>query len=98
MKKRTFYAITASVILSTAIISCGSETTDAPAEEATTETATEEVAEEITEEPTASISGEELFASKGCVACHQPDAKTVGPSVKEIGEAYVDNAEGLNAF
>jgi cytochrome c len=28
--------------------------------------------------------GEELFKSKGCVTCHAPDVKKVGPSLKDI--------------
>jgi cytochrome c len=28
--------------------------------------------------------GEELFASKGCTTCHAPDAKKMGPSLKDL--------------
>lgn len=28
--------------------------------------------------------GEELFKSKGCGTCHAPDAKKMGPSLKDI--------------
>jgi cytochrome c len=30
----------------------------------------------------------ELAAKNNCVACHQPDAKLVGPSLKEIANKY----------
>lgn len=42
--------------------------------------------------------GKELYTTNGCVACHQLDVKTVGPSVKEVATAYADNREGLTAF
>ncbi|KAB2858786.1 MAG: c-type cytochrome, partial [Flavobacteriales bacterium] len=41
--------------------------------------------------------GAEFFQTSGCVACHQLDAKTVGPSIKEIATAYAD-AAALTAF
>lgn len=50
------------------------------------------------QETSGSVSGEEIFTSKGCVACHQADTKTVGPSLKDIAAAYNGNAEGLTAF
>ncbi|MGB0882727.1 MAG: c-type cytochrome, partial [Vicingaceae bacterium] len=58
----------------------------------------EEVVEEVAEEATGSVDGSELFTSSGCVACHQAEVKTVGPSIKEIKEAYADNSAGLVAF
>ena len=53
----------------------------------------EDVAEEA-----ASIDGAELFASNGCVACHQTETKTVGPAITEIKAAYATNADGLGDF
>lgn len=32
--------------------------------------------------------GKELFNSKGCVACHQANADTVGPSLQSMSNAY----------
>jgi cytochrome c len=58
--------------------------------------ATEENSDET--ETSGSVSGEEIFTSKGCVACHQADAKTVGPSLKDIAAAYSGNPDGLTAF
>lgn len=34
--------------------------------------------------------GEELFKSKPCVACHKPDVKIVGPSFVEVAAKYKD--------
>lgn len=38
--------------------------------------------------------GEELFKSKGCAACHAVDMKLVGPAYKEVAAKYAgqDNA------
>ncbi len=99
MKKKTFLAITASVVFAATITSCGSDaakSTETAVEE--TAEAVEEVVEEVAEEATASVDGSELFTSSGCVACHQAEVKTVGPSIKEIKEAYADNSAGLVAF
>ncbi len=32
--------------------------------------------------------GKNVFQSKGCAACHQPAADSVGPSLKKIAQAY----------
>jgi len=68
--------------LSIIISSCGSSETDPTSSNSNS----------------APVSGEELFTSNGCVACHQADAKTVGPSLKEISTAYSGNKDGLNKF
>ena len=44
------------------------------------------------------ISGEKLFNDNACSACHQPEDKTVGPSLQEIAIAYKGNADGMKAF
>lgn len=112
MKKRSFFAIGTSLMLTLAVVSCGSETTEKVEEAAETTTKHVEVAEDFVEETKAvvieevapevteevAISGSDLFMDNGCVACHQMDAKTVGPSIKEIGAAYAGNAEGLTSF
>ena len=99
MKKRTLSAITAVTVFAITIVSCGSDTakTETKQVEETAEV-TEEVATEEVIEESAAIDGADLFASNGCVACHQLEAKTVGPAIKEIAEAYADNADGLGAF
>jgi len=91
MKKVTFLAMSLAVIMGT---SCSSSN-----EEKTEPTTTDEVApvEEKTEVAEA-ISGKELYTAKGCVACHQLEIKTVGPSIKDIAAAYEGNKDGLIAF
>jgi cytochrome c len=42
--------------------------------------------------------GKELFTSKTCVACHQPDAKVIGPSIKEINRIYEEKGGNIVAF
>lgn len=43
--------------------------------------------------------GEELFNGKGvCNTCHKPNQKTVGPSIKEIVEAYEKNNASIAQF
>lgn len=38
---------------------------------------------------TAEELGKELFEDKGnCAACHQPDQKVIGPSIREIAKTY----------
>jgi len=100
MKKVTLNVLTVSLMLGMAtLVACGGsseevkETAKDAVEEATE--MVEEVKEEVVE---ATISGEEVFTSKGCVACHQLETKTVGPSLKEIAAAYDGNKDGLTAF
>ncbi len=59
--------------------------------------------EEKVEEVAASFSGdaeagEALFTGKGCVACHAPDKKVVGPSLHDIATGYADNGNGIVSF
>ena len=42
--------------------------------------------------------GKELFTSKTCVACHQPDAKVIGPSIKDINKIYAEKNGNIVAF
>jgi len=99
MKKKTFLAITASVVFAATIISCGSdsakETESHAGEVVAEEVAVEEV---VVEDAVVSVDGADLFASSGCVACHQADVKTVGPAITGIKEAYSGNADGLASF
>lgn len=38
----------------------------------------------------------ELAAKNNCVACHQPDAKLVGPSLKEIATKYAGQDDEID--
>lgn len=101
MKKLTLNALTVGLILGvSSLVGCDSGTTakskSATLKAAKAETKTEKNLEEKTEKK--AISGKEVFASKGCVACHQTETKTVGPALKEIAAAYKGNKTGLIAF
>ncbi len=43
--------------------------------------------------------GKELFEGKGmCATCHKPDAKIVGPSIKEIAKMYSEKKASISIF
>jgi cytochrome c len=43
--------------------------------------------------------GKELFEGTGnCFACHQPDQKVIGPSIKEIAKIYKDKKGDMVTF
>ena len=43
--------------------------------------------------------GKELFEGKGrCFACHKPDQKIVGPSIREIAAIYKDKKGNIVSF
>ena len=46
-------------------------------------------------QPAMAQDGEALFKSKPCAACHQMEAKVVGPSLKQVAEKYEDNEENI---
>lgn len=54
---------------------------------------------ENTEKTTPAQLGEELFDGKGmCATCHKPDAKVVGPSIKEIASIYKSKKASIALF
>jgi len=53
---------------------------------------------EEAKQQTAKVDGEAIFKSKGCTACHQPNADTVGPGLNKIASAYKGNKDGLIKF
>lgn len=79
---------------------------EAPAEEAKkieNKQTSEKPPETKKEEPkkevaSAKVDGEGIFKSKGCTACHQPNADSVGPGLNKIAAAYKGNKEGLIKF
>lgn len=99
MKKVTLNVLTVSMLIGmSTLFACGSsEEAKETANEAVNEAkeVVEEVKEEISEN---NVNGEEIFAAKGCVACHQVETKLVGPSIKEIATAYDGNKDGLTRF
>lgn len=83
------------------LVSCGApeKKENTTVEEPKIETVKEELV--LEEAPVAEVSaeaGSELFTTSGCVACHQLEAKTVGPALKEIAAGYAEDAAGLTAF
>jgi cytochrome c len=42
--------------------------------------------------------GEKLFTEKTCASCHQPDTKTIGPSIKEINNVYKEKNGNVILF
>lgn len=42
--------------------------------------------------------GKKLFAEKTCTTCHQPDAKVIGPSIKDINKVYADKKGNMVKF
>lgn len=50
------------------------------------------------EEAPKEATGKYLLSANGCVACHQPKSKVVGPSLTVIAKAYESNPNGLSAF
>jgi len=80
---------TSTLALTVLLTSCGSPKTEPSKKTENSNSTSTEVA---------SKSGEDIFTSNGCVACHQKDAKTVGPSLIEIATAYSGNKDGLNKF
>lgn len=42
--------------------------------------------------------GEQLFADKTCVSCHDPSTKLIGPSITEIVNTYAENNADLISF
>ena len=63
-------------------------------------TTTESVAEgESAKAQTPEELGKQLFEGTGnCFACHQPDQKVVGPSIKEIAKIYKDKNADMVTF
>lgn len=65
-----------------------------------TNTATESVSEgESAKAKTPEELGKQIFESNGnCFACHQPDQKVIGPSIKEIAKIYKDKNGNIVTF
>lgn len=77
-----------------AFASCKKETTE------NTTTSTENYSEgESAKAKTPEALGKEIFEGRGnCTACHQPDQKVIGPSIKEIAKIYKDKNGDMVTF
>ncbi|MEX1383709.1 c-type cytochrome [Lutibacter sp.] len=63
------------------------------------ETKVEEVKKEVAADPVDNIAlGKQLFTDKTCTTCHQPDAKVIGPSIKDIVKVYDEQNGNLVKF
>ncbi len=52
----------------------------------------------LTASATFAADGKTVFQSKGCAACHNPTADTVGPALKKIAAAYKGHEDELIKF
>jgi cytochrome c len=80
------------------LTSCGEKKKEEVKQDATPEI---EVVEEVqvAEVVTGDIElGKKLFTEKTCTTCHQPDAKVIGPSIKDINKVYADQNADIVAF
>ena len=68
---------------------------------------TEEVAKEVVEKTEEAVKGgnddqlakgKKLTMINGCVACHKEDAKSVGPSYKEVAQIYAEKKGNMVKF
>ncbi len=63
------------------------------------ETKVETVKEEVKDAVAGNIElGKKLFTEKTCATCHQPDAKVIGPSIKDINKIYAENNGNIVNF
>ena len=62
------------------------------------ETKVEAVQEKVADAGDNITLGKQLFADKTCTTCHQPDAKVIGPSIKEIVKVYTEKSGNLVKF
>ena len=77
--------------------SCGEKKKDEVKKEV--ETKVETVKEDAKEMATDNLElGKKLFTEKTCATCHQPDAKVIGPSIKDINKIYLDNNGNIVSF
>ena len=87
---RKFLCLT---VLSLGFVSCGEKKETDPMGNPIEETKT------TTTALTSKDLGKELFEGKGmCATCHKPDAKIVGPSIKEIATVYTDKKASISIF
>ena len=95
------------ILLLTAIVTFSCKQKEAEPFGKTAEPATETVAPEATPTETPETAtaespealGKQIVEGKGnCFTCHNVDAKTVGPSIKEIAKTYQDKKGDMIAF
>jgi len=82
------------------VTSCGEKKKDEVKKEVETEVkAVDKEVKEKTKSPADYVAlGEKLFTEKTCTTCHQPDAKVIGPSIKDINKVYSEKGANIVAF
>jgi cytochrome c len=94
MKKSIFVIALAALFT----VSCG-ETKKEEVKKEVKEEVTPEVKKEKVKKPSDYLAlGEKLFTEKTCATCHQPDAKVIGPSIKDINKIYKEKNANIVDF
>jgi cytochrome c len=94
MKKSIFVLVLAALF----IVSCG-ETKKEEVKKDVKEEVAPEVKKEKVKKPSDYLAlGEKLFTEKTCATCHQPDAKVIGPSIKDINKVYKEQNGNIVDF
>ena len=91
MKKSLFVLGIAALMF----VSCGEKKKEEVKKEV--ETKVETVKKEVAAVDNIEL-GKKLFAEKTCTTCHQPDAKVIGPSIKEINKIYAEKNGNMVKF
>ena len=78
------------------IASCGEKKKDEVKKEV--ETVKEDVKQEVTKAVDNLELGKKLFTEKTCATCHQPDAKVIGPSIKDMNKIYAEQNGDMMKF
>lgn len=95
MRKSVLVLSLAAVIFT----SCGEKKKEEVKKEVETKVeAVKEEAKEIADSADNIALGKQLFTDKTCTTCHQPDAKVIGPSIKEIVKVYDDQNGNIVKF
>lgn len=80
-------------LLTLGFVSCGEKKETDPMGNPIEET------KNTTQEFSSTEFGKELFEGKGmCATCHKPDAKIIGPSIKEIAKIYTEKKASISIF
>lgn len=94
MKKSIFVLALAALF----VVSCGEKKKEEVKKEVQEEV-TPEVKKEKVKSPKDYLAlGEKLFTEKTCATCHQPDAKVIGPSIKDINKIYSEQKGNIVDF
>jgi len=83
-------------LVATIFTSCGDKKKEEVKKEV--DTKVEAVEEKVADAGDNIELGKQLFTDKTCTTCHQPDAKVIGPSIKEIVKIYNEQNGNLVKF